>query len=172
MTFNNLSLFAMLALAVCLSIWTPSVQANDIYQQAMVRLDRTEAKGNVVENLTQFRNKPMVMSFFMPNCKWCKKQHKSLKNIQKTCPNAQVVMLGVQGNYQQLKKELHKDRNQFPAYMANKEIVQAIGSKSPVPFTLVFDSQGRLAFKTTGYMPQAKLTALMLEKNIDICHST
>ena len=147
------------------------VQAGDIFQQAMVRLDRTVANATEVETLAQFRHKPMIVSFFMPNCKWCQKQHKNLKRIEQTCPNAQVIMLGVQGNYQRLKRELHKERNHFPAYVANKEIVQAIGSQSPVPMTLIFDEVGGLVLKTVGYTSKEKLIALSLEKQLDICHS-
>lgn len=176
MNFNvmNVNLISFLAL-LCLVFTCNTVNAKDIYQQSMVRLDRTihndNQKNNNVETLQAYRGKPMLMSFFTPNCKWCKKQHKSLKKMLATCPNAQVVMVGVQGNNQRLKQELRKERNKFPAYVANAEIINAIGKQSPVPQTLIFDSRGNLVVKTIGLTSIDKLQRLLLDKKISLCHS-
>ncbi len=105
----------------------------------------------------------------MPNCRWCQRQHKVLKKIQHNCPAIQTVMLGVQGSKQNLRHELKREKNTFPAYLANNNIVQAIGAESPVPMMLFFNNQGTLVFKTVGYTSEEKLIALFTQHNINAC---
>ena len=153
-------------LTLCLS-----VNASEIYQQAMVRLDSKDAPGVQVETLAPYSGRPMLVSFFMPKCRWCQRQHKTLKQMQANCPSLQPVMLGVQGSKRHLKQELKREKNTFPAYIASPAIVKAIGAKSPVPMMLMFNGQGQLVFKTQGYTPQEKLAKLFYETGLDICQA-
>jgi len=122
-----------------------------------------------MQTLANYQGSPLITAFFMPNCRWCQRQHKVLKKIQHSCPQIQTVMLGVQGSKQKLRQELIREKNTFPAYLANNNIVQAIGADSPVPMLLFFDQQGELAFKTVGYIREKKLTAMLNQHQLDIC---
>lgn len=145
--------------------------AENIYQEPMLRLNAENNSAAQIQTLANYQGKPLLTAFFMPNCRWCQRQHKVLKKIQHSCPTVQTVMLGVQGSKQKLRHELKREKNTFPAFLANNNIIQAIGAQSPVPMMLIFNSQGALAFKTVGYTPEKKLTALFAQHNINICHT-
>lgn len=147
------------------------VNAQTIYQEKMLRLNAENNSASKVETLANYQGKILLTSFFMPNCRWCQRQHRVLKKMQDSCPNLQTVMLGVQGSKQKLRHELQREKNTFPAYLANKNIINAIGSQSPVPMMLIFDNQGQLAFKTIGYTPEEKLKTLLNQHQIRICNA-
>jgi len=148
--------------------------AESIYQQPMLRLNAGNNSA-AVQTLVSYKGTPLITAFFMPNCRWCQRQHKVLKKIQQSCPQIQTVMLGVQGSKQKLRQELQREKNTFPAYIANNTIIQAIGADSPVPMMLFFNKHGELAFKTFGYTKQDKLTKLiskyLTKHNINLCRS-
>ncbi len=160
-------------LAICFSllslITSQTAKGQSIYQQEMLRLNAENSSASTVETLANYQGKALLTSFFMPNCRWCQRQHKVLKKMQNTCPDLNTVMLGVQGSKQKLRHELKREKNTFPAFLANKNIINAVGSKSPVPMMLIFDNKGKLAFKTVGYTPAEKLKALLNQHKINIC---
>lgn len=154
-----------------LALLAISVKAHgqNIYQENMLRLNAENNSATTIETLEAYRGKALLTAFFMPNCRWCQRQHRVLKKVQRSCPHFQPVMLGVQGSKQKLRHELKREKNTFPAFLANKNIVNAIGAQSPVPLMLVFNKQGELAFKTIGYTPEEKLKSLFNQHNIEIC---
>jgi len=168
---NSKQLGILLLTCLCLPVLSvsTSVKAQNIYQEKMLRLNAENNSAATVETLANYQGKTLLTSFFMPNCRWCQRQHKVLKKMQNTCPNLQTVMLGVQGSKQKLRHELKREKNSFPAFLANKNIINAIGPQSPVPMMLIFDSQGQLAFKTIGYTPEEKLKTLLSRHKIEIC---
>ncbi len=139
-----------------------------IYTESMQALNKVSNTSPTVQTLSQYQGQTMLTSFFMPNCRWCQRQHKALKSLQHICPQLQTVMLGVQGNKQNLKRELRREKNTFPAYIASNNIIKAIG-ENPVPMMLIFNKQGKLAFKTVGYTPAEKLTQLFEKHQLNIC---
>lgn len=145
--------------------------AESIYQEPMLRLNAENNSASHIQTLANYQGKPLLTAFFMPNCRWCQRQHKVLKKIQHACPTIQTVMLGVQGSKQKLRHELKREKNTFPAFLANNNIVQAMGADSPVPMMLLFNSQGTLIFKTVGYTPEEKLIGLLAQSNLNICHT-
>jgi len=146
-----------------------AASAESIYQQSMLRLNADSHSASEFETLAQYKGGTLLTSFFMPNCRWCQRQHKVLKKMQKSCPKLNTVMLGVQGSKQRLRHELQREKNTFPAFVANKTIIKAIGAKSPVPMMLIFDESGKLAFKTVGYTREDKLQQLLQDHNIEVC---
>ncbi|WP_052379977.1 MULTISPECIES: thioredoxin family protein [unclassified Pseudoalteromonas] len=141
--------------------------AQSIYQEEMQRID---ISSQTPYTLNMYSGSPLLTSFFMPNCRWCQRQHKVLKKLQKICPTLQTVMLGVQGSKQKLKMELKREHNSFPAYIASRNIINAIGTKSPVPMMLIFNAKGKLVFKTQGYTPKDKLINLLNKYEIPSCN--
>jgi len=165
----NSSLLKILLL-YCLS---PLAFANSesIYQQSLLRLNAENQSASTVQTLANYQGKPLLAAFFMPNCRWCQRQHKVLKKIQHSCPAIQTIMLGVQGSKQKLRHELKREKNTFPAYLANNNIIQAVGAKSPVPMMLFFNRKGSLIFKMVGYTPEKKLISLLALHDVKACVS-
>ncbi|PAJ74356.1 hypothetical protein CJF42_11010 [Pseudoalteromonas sp. NBT06-2] len=158
-------MFKYLVMGLCaLSFYA---NAQSIYQEQMQRID---ISSHTTQTLTYYKGSALLTSFFMPNCRWCLRQHNVLKSIKKTCPKLQTIMLGVQGTKQKLKKELKREKNTFPAYLASRNIINAIGAKSPVPMMLIFNQAGQLAFKTVGYTPKDKLIKLLNTYQIPVCN--
>ena len=160
--------YAMNFKGLIIASWALANVANaqGIYQQQMRRLNGDQHVSAPIQSLDKYQGTPLLTSFFMPDCRWCQRQHKVLTQLQSSCPKLQTIMLGVQGSKQKLRQQLKREKNTFPAYIANKEIVQAVGAQSPVPMMLIFNQQGQLAFKTIGYTRQAKLSALLKQHKI------
>lgn len=169
MNSNPLTIIAFISFCLLNLVISQTAKAQNIYQQELLRLNAENSSASTIENLAKFQGKILLTSFFMPDCRWCQRQHKVLKKMQGNCPNLQTVMLGVQGSKQKLRHELQREKNTFPAFLANKNIIKAIGSQSPVPMMLIFDNQGQLAFKTVGYTPEEKLKALLNQHQLNIC---
>ncbi|MCO7187438.1 MULTISPECIES: redoxin family protein [unclassified Pseudoalteromonas] len=142
-------------------------QATDFYTQPMQRLD--DAAHGEQQTLTPFSGTPVVMSFFMPNCRWCEKQHTALSNLVEHCAGVQPIMMGVNGNRQDLRRALRRTHNTFPAFLSSPAITQSLGKKPPVPMTLIFNAQGELIFYTQGYRSQDTLSALLKEHQVTEC---
>ena len=145
---------------------THSAIAQSFFTQEMLRIDKDNQN---IETLDTFRGTPLITSFFMPKCTWCQRQHKVLKDLSDTCAQIKTVLLGVQGTKHKLKKALKRKKNNFPAYLANRNIINAIGTKSPVPMMLVFNAQGKLVFKTIGFTAKDKLLNLLVKNNVATC---
>jgi len=158
-----------LILCISLSLLTQTVNAQGVYQESMLRIDSQIFSNSTVEKLEAYQGSTMLLSFFMPKCKWCKRQHSALKRMQESCPKLNTVMLGVQGSKQQLRRALKRKKNTFPAFIASPNIIKAVGSGSPVPMMLVFNKTGKLIFKTIGYTEENKLKTLLNQNSLNIC---
>jgi thioredoxin-related protein len=141
----------------------------------MFRIDSAFSKENTLstdktkQTLKPYQGQKMILSFFMPNCRWCLRQHQVLKRIHANCPMLNPIMIGVQASKQKLKLALKRKKNTFPAFVASRNMVQAIGENSPVPMLLFFNEDGHLIFKTEGYLPESQLVDLLSQKNLNFC---
>ena len=169
MSSKTIAAFVLGSLYLALITISVTAHGQNIYQEKMLRLNAENNSATTIETLEAYQGKALLTAFFMPNCRWCQRQHRVLKKVQRSCPYFQPVMLGVQGSKQKLRHELIRERNTFPAFLANKNIINAMGDQSPVPMMLVFNKQGELVFKTIGYTPEDKLKSLFNQYNIDIC---
>ncbi|QPB85890.1 redoxin family protein [Pseudoalteromonas rubra] len=156
--------WVVMLLATCL---VSKSQATDFYTQTMQRLD--DAAYGEQQTLAPFTGAPVLMSFFMPNCRWCEKQHVALSNLIESCADVQPVMMGVNGNRRDLRRALKRKHNEFPAFLSSRELIQALGANPPVPMTLIFNHQGELVFYTQGYRSQQTLSALLKEYQVTKC---
>lgn len=150
-----------------LTLLAGKTHALEFYQLAMLRLD--DAAYGQQQTLKQFAEQPVIASFFMPNCRWCEKQHDALKQLESTCPEVKSVMMGLNGNNSDLKRALRRKQNDFPAFVSHHKIISALGNKPPVPMSLIFDKSGELIFYTQGYNSASTLSELLVENNITNC---
>ena len=155
------------ATVLFLLIFVHKAHAYEFYELAMLRLN--DAAYGKQETLSQFKNQPIIASFFMPNCSWCEKQHKALRKLRVQCPEVNSVLLGINGNNRDLKRALRKKRNNFPAFVSHPEIVKALGDAPPVPMALIFNKNGQLAFYTQGYNSASTFEKLLKENKIALC---
>ncbi|MEY8200703.1 MAG: hypothetical protein RPS47_15815, partial [Colwellia sp.] len=107
------------------SIDGDGANSKSIYQQSLLRLNADNHSASTMQTLANYQGEPLLAAFFMPNCRWCQRQHRVLKKLQQSCPTIQTIMLGVQGSKQKLRHELKREKNTFPAYLANNNIIQA-----------------------------------------------
>ncbi|MCG7536564.1 TlpA disulfide reductase family protein [Pseudoalteromonas sp. OOF1S-7] len=156
--------WAAMLLAICLVYES---HATDFYSQPMQRLD--DAAYGEQQTLTPFTGTPVLMSFFMPNCRWCEKQHVALTKLIESCAGVQPVMMGVNGNRRDLRRALKRKHNTFPAFLSSREFTQALGVTPPVPMTLIFNRQGELVFYTQGYRSQQTLSTLLKKHRVTRC---
>jgi thioredoxin-related protein len=170
MSFSKVSCFIK-AIVKSLPLFTLSVSAQSIYQIPMVALNPDSNIYHEVQTLSGYQNKPLIITFFAPNCRWCQRQHKALKKISLACPETSIVFLGVQGNKANLRQELRRKKNTFPAFVADHKIVNLIGSESPVPMTLLFKKTGELSLKTIGYLRADDLVELLKYHGVANCIS-
>ena len=105
-----------------------------------------------------------LVLFFEPDCSWCFKQTRVFNRFLQDCQaDIQMMGFGVNGNRQQLKKEIWRQRADFPMYMASQSMLKAIGHISATPLTLLFDREGNILSHVRGYLPRDKWQALLLE---------
>ena len=109
-----------------------------------------------VENLRQYRGKPLLLSFFTANCPWCEKQHQVLEQIQQQCAHIQPIMFGIGKQKQPLKKVMRRLKSNFPSYLAPSGLTNALGSQV-TPRLLVVNEQGEFTHNLVGYLPLKKL---------------
>jgi peroxiredoxin len=110
-------------------------------------LPNLQAQGNL--NLEDYRGKVLLVSFFEPDCSWCFRQMKAFNRLVETCDHVQPIAVGVNGNNQQLRKELRRAKVQFPGLKANRQLIEAVGDVPATPWTLVADQQGNLVATMT-----------------------
>ena len=96
----------------------------------------------------------ILLSFFEPNCSWCHRQMKAFKKIQEQCDDTlQPVVVGINGNAQQLKKEVRRAKISYPALQANRSLLQYTGEIPATPWTLLLNRQGDTLATLRGYIP-------------------
>ncbi len=139
----------------CITVAPLQGAALSVYKEPMQRIDR-HGKGKV-ETWQQYMGKPLVASFFEPNCGWCQRQQKVLEEIRTQCTSLQVVMVGIRASKQVLKRELLRKKTRFSSYIATPTLVNAIGAETPVPIMLSFNQYGDLVFKHIGFADNASL---------------
>jgi len=105
-------------------------------------------------------DKVTVAMIFQPDCKWCKKQGKTLTRVSNQCDKSvEVALIGTKGNRRQLKHALKHYDDNLLAYLADREFLIEIGGYEASPTTLFYDGKGNLVAKQRGFIPQEKLAS-------------
>lgn len=105
---------------------------------------------------------PTIAMIYQPDCSWCKQQGKWLSKVKSNCEHGvNLRLIGNNGSFRELKRELMYFDKSLPAFHASKKFLRAIGGVEASPTTLFFDKQGRLLAKKRGYIqPDLLITAL------------
>lgn len=110
--------------------------------------------------LTKYEGKPVLVTFFQPECNWCAKQVRAINKLQEQC-DIEAILIGVGGNRVELRRELRRLRPAFPAYQASPELIEALGGVPATPVTLFGDAEGNFLNWSRGFLPGQKLQELM-----------
>ena len=106
-----------------------------------------------------------VVLFFEPNCSWCFKQTRVFNQYLKDCDaDIQFFGIGVNGNRREIKKEIWRQRADFPMVMASRPMLTAIGEVSSTPLTLLLDKKGNIFAHVRGYLPEDQWYSFLSDK--------
>lgn len=113
-------------------------------------------------SLAQYRGKPVLMSFFEPECPWCFRQLQDLQVLHASCPDSfQPLALGVNGERRDLRQIFARTRASFPAYIASPRMLADIGGVPATPITVLVDASGAAVGAVRGYRSLDELGELL-----------
>ncbi len=108
-------------------------------------------------SLGNYPNKILLISFFEPDCAWCYRQMKTFNRLLEHCHHLQPIGVGINGNRQALRKELRKAKARFPGLIANRALLDSLGTIPATPWTLVVNPQGEQLATLRGYHKLSQL---------------
>lgn len=131
-----------------------SVFAADFYTQATTKFYMKPLSPNTNTVLRDHQEQKVTIAMvYQPQCKWCKKQGQWLAKAQQQCSkHFNLVLIGNNGNKQQLKRELKHFHSDIPAFQSNRKLLTSVGGIKASPTTLIFDQAGSLITKKRGYV--------------------
>ena len=126
-----------------------------------------------VHSLQQYQGKPIVMVFFKPDCNWCLKQIRSIRELRERCHGElTAIAIGVSGTRPELRKELRRLRPGFPAYQASPELIESLGGVVATPMSLLGDSDGAFVNWARGYLAEEALGSFVQPVIDEACPTT
>ena len=115
-------------------------------QPYLLGFEHRDLRTSKMSDLESLAGKPVALVFFEPDCSWCFRQVKVLKQLVKRCEDAFTpVALGIHGDRRRLKKELFKLKFPYPAYVASKQLVDEMDGIPATPIMLIADERGYFA---------------------------
>jgi thioredoxin-related protein len=148
-------------IALCIGLTVTTCLSYAFEEIPLKRLDNL-----TYSSLKALHNSAMTMNFFAPECSWCKKQHRVLKEISADCHSINPVMVGINGNERDYKRALRRMSNNFPAIIAPKPL-QAALENNHVPRIIVVDANWQVIANLVGYVDKATLITAF--KQWDLC---
>lgn len=137
----------------------------------LLQYQHENLRSGKLESLANDHGDIKLLMFFEPDCSWCYKQIKALNQISRQCPKISLAALGINGKRHQLKKDLWRLKPQFPAFVANANMVSDIGNIPATPITLVIDQKGHYLSHLRGYTPSKKILAQLSAQHGIECSS-
>lgn len=161
----NFFSFLITGLGLLLAVATVSARAIDMHAYALKPLDVKE------DSFESLRGRVDVLMFFEPECSWCFKQTRLLNQLQRECSGFRAAAIGINGSKRDLKRELLKQRPDFPAFQINKALQADIGKIQGTPLMLFLDGDGQFVSYSRGYQRKPAMTALLDQFSPDYCRA-
>lgn len=152
-TFKQQSYAFLLALLISYDVY------GDI-NEPVKRID-----GGVQTSLYSLHDSVMTMSFFSPDCTWCKKQHRVIETLLDECQKLNPVMIGINGSDMNYRRALRRMSNSFPAIHAPKSILASLPNRH-VPRIIIIDKQWQVAVNVVGFTDLQTLRAMVIEQSL------
>jgi thiol-disulfide isomerase/thioredoxin len=109
-------------------------------------------------------DKPTILMFYQPGCKWCKKQGEAMASLQKQCGNSiHFTLVGDKGSRRELKRELRYFSDELPALQNTDTFARQSGGIIGFPTTLVIGNKGEILVSHRGMMKDTILNQLANE---------
>lgn len=113
-------------------------------------------------SLQQYKDKPTLMIFFEPKCRWCFKQIRELSQLQSNCHQRfNTLAMGINGSQKALRQFYSRTGVELPAFEVSKRMAADIGTIPATPITILIDEEGQAFGAVRGYKPIAKLQPLL-----------
>ncbi|MFC4161472.1 TlpA family protein disulfide reductase [Chitinimonas lacunae] len=133
----------------------PAVKANDFWSARFTGLDGKP------QSLAQFRGKPLVVNFWASWCAPCRQEMPDFVAVQRARGN-KVQVLGIAiDNKAAVEKFLKEVPVNYPVLLGEQDamdLMRANGNQfGGLPFTLVFDAQGKQVATHAGLLHRDKL---------------
>lgn len=135
----------------------------DLLQYSLLDLNN----GERVE-LEQYRDQPILIMLFQPECPYCGRQVAAIQEIKEECPAITPIAVGVNGSRQRLRQELVELDPDFTAYEASGDMNRDLGDIDGTPVMLLTDQEGLYQTHLFGYQNLDVLRQVMQERAICI----
>lgn len=109
---------------------------------------------------TLLRDRPQVLMFFQPECRFCKTQALAMQRIQAACAEVSFELIGVHAGSAELARELKRYQITLPGWQASDRFLRQIGDIQTTPQTWVVLPEGGVVAKTRGMVVEATLKKL------------
>ncbi|WP_445778090.1 TlpA family protein disulfide reductase [Shewanella sp.] len=115
-------------------------------------------------------NKPTILMFYQPGCKWCKKQGETMARLQKQCSDSiHFTLVGDKGTRSELKRELRHFSDVLPALQNTDVFARQSGGIIGFPTTLVIDNNGEILVNNRGMMKDTIINRLANQLTQGLC---
>jgi hypothetical protein len=119
--------------------------------------------------LDVFRGGISVLMFFEPDCPYCFRQARALKELQRECPDVEPVAIGLNGDRRALQQEAARMRAEFPVLEIDERLRHDIGKVEATPLMLVGNRSGMLVTWLRGLQSVDVLRALVKRIDASAC---
>lgn len=100
---------------------------------------------------------PTLLLLFGADCRFCKQQARLMASLKTKCPQAQMALVGVQGERTELLQDLRQLQTPLPAFLASPAFLRAIDGVQAVPTSLLLNRDGTLLLKHRGMLDAAQM---------------
>lgn len=136
---------------MAVGFFRPSLEKPEVSQSATPNLYFQDASGNAVQ-LKELKGKVVFVNFWAVWCPPCIAEMPSINALHqklKADTNIVFVMIDADGNLPKSKQFLEARNYNLPVYKVMSDVPESVYGNS-LPTTVIFDKQGRIAFRHDG----------------------
>ncbi len=118
---------------------------------------------NLLSMIANSKGKIVIVNFWASWCPYCKKEIKSLIKLRKQYSPEKVKILGISmdTNRDSYNKVFKKYKMNYPCYIASDSSMGMIFGVFGIPVTIVYDRDGRVAKRFSGYVEYSEIKNLI-----------
>jgi thiol-disulfide isomerase/thioredoxin len=116
------------------------------------KLEDLKSDGTI--DLSIYKGKPTILTFFQPGCEGCHRLIKIFQCIDEKYPRKfNIIYLGTFADKSKLTKAIADFKIPYPTYLAGEAFMKNVGGIKYTPYTLITDENGNLKGKIGGGLP-------------------
>jgi thioredoxin-related protein len=143
----------LMLLAVCIS---GNAEPIDLLQYRL-----TDLRSGAEVDLDRFRGQPVLILLFEPDCGYCVRQAREVNALLAQCSEIKPLAVGINGNRQHLREHVFSMRPDFPALMANPDLLRDLGEVQATPLMLLSDDKGYYHLHMVGLQDRETLRGVI-----------